>query len=66
MEYSGTRFSDPLSYFPARLTPVRQAPRGKRVYMNYLITIKFRSPALRDKFHGDPDSAAYREQLNYN
>jgi len=34
--------------------------------MNYLITIKFRSPALRDKFHGDPDSAAYREQLNYN
>jgi len=28
-------------------------------------TIEFRSPASRDKFHGGPDSAAYREQLNY-
>jgi len=63
--------NDPLSRFPARLTPVRQAK--KKFSHEPLKYNEFRSPALRDKFHGDPESVTYHNhwitnelQLNYN
>jgi len=48
MEYSGTCLSDPLSYFPARLTPVRQAPRvktGRSSGANNLIMNDIKAPS---------------------